>query len=77
MPPEILIRPCLPGDEQDPLDDILDELADEAEDALARLSREERGDDETVMTTICRAVKKASQRIWDRRPIVEATVLRI
>jgi ribonuclease J len=72
------LRPLgLPGDETDPLEDILDDLADEAEDALERLSRDERADDETVRTAVCRAVKKASQRIWDRRPIVEATVLRI
>ena len=32
---------------------------------------------EAVKAAVCRAVKKASQRIWDRRPIVEATVLRV
>jgi ribonuclease J len=67
----------LPGDERDPLDDILLDLADDAEDALEKLSGAERRDDEAVRSAVCRAVKKASQRIWDRRPIVEATVLRI
>ncbi|MGZ8363792.1 MAG: ribonuclease J [Caulobacteraceae bacterium] len=72
------LRPIgLPGDASDPLEDIMDDLADEAEDAFDRLSREERQDDEAVRSALCRAVKKASQRIWDRRPIVEATVLRI
>jgi ribonuclease J len=67
----------LPGDATDPLEDILDDLADVAEDALDRLDWEGLQDDEAVRTVVSRAVKKASQRIWDRRPIVETTVLRI
>ncbi|HEY8570882.1 ribonuclease J [Phenylobacterium sp.] len=67
----------LPTDEDYPLDDVLDDLADEAESALERLSREAREQDETVETAMSRAVKKASQRIWGRRPVVETTVLRL
>ena len=67
----------LPADEDEPMDDILDDLADEAEQALARLKGEDRELDETIETAISRAVKKASQRIWGRRPVVETTVLRI
>ena len=64
------------ADERDPLEDILNDLACDAEDALDKLTRPERCDDEAVRAAVCRAVKKASQRIWDRRPIVEATVVR-
>ncbi len=67
----------LPTDEDYPLDDVLDDLADEAEQALNRLSNADRDLDETVETTMSRAVKKASQRIWGRRPVVETTVLRV
>jgi ribonuclease J len=67
----------LPTDEDYPLDDVLDDLADEAEQALNRLSGGDRDTDETVETAMSRAVKKASQRIWGRRPVVETTVLRI
>jgi len=67
----------LPADEGDAMDDYLDDLADEAERALARLKGEEREMDEDIETAISRAVKKASQRIWGRRPVVETTVLRI
>jgi ribonuclease J len=67
----------LPGDEDYALDEALDDLAEEAEDALASLAREERGDDEAVRTMVSRKVKKACQRIWDRRPIVETVVLRV
>jgi ribonuclease J len=67
----------LPSDPEKPLADALDDLADLVEDAVKRLSAEERGDDDAVEQTIGRVLKRASQRIWDRRPIVEATVLRV
>ena len=67
----------MPGDEESPLEDALETLADAAEDAMKRLDYEAREDDEAVETAISRAVKKACYRIWERRPIVEATVLRV
>jgi ribonuclease J len=66
----------LPGDDEYPVADALDDLADEAEAALKKLKGEDRDDDETVEAAIKRVVKKAGQRIWDRRPVVEVTVLR-
>ncbi|WP_374570473.1 ribonuclease J [Phenylobacterium sp.] len=66
----------LPTEEDYPLDEALDDLADAAETALGRLSGGERDDDEAVETAVSRAVKKASQRIWGRRPVVETIVLR-
>jgi len=67
----------LPTDDDYPLEDVLDDLAEEAEQALARLKGEERELDDAIETAMSRAVKKASQRIWGRRPVVETTVLRI
>jgi len=67
----------LPADEDYPIDEVLDDLAEEAEKAFGRLSNDERGQDEAVETALSRALKKASQRIWGRRPVVETTVLRI
>ena len=67
----------LPSVDDDALEDLLDNLADEAERALDRLKGEEREDDERIEAALSRAVKKASQRIWGRRPVVETTVLRI
>ncbi|MFA5599673.1 MAG: ribonuclease J [Phenylobacterium sp.] len=67
----------LPADDDYPIDDVLDDLAGEAEEALNRLAREQLDEDEAVETALSRAVKKASQRIWGRRPVVETTVLRI
>jgi ribonuclease J len=67
----------LPTAEDESLEEVLDELSDAAEGALAKLSGDDRDFDETVETAMSRAVKKASQRIWGRRPVVETTVLRV
>jgi ribonuclease J len=67
----------LPTDEDYPLDQVLDDLAEAAEEALKRLTGEDRDLDDKVETALSRAVKKASQRIWGRRPVVETTVLRV
>jgi ribonuclease J len=67
----------LTGDEEYPLETALDDLAEQAEDAFGRLKGDERSDDDAVEAAIARTLKKASQRIWDRRPIVETVVLRI
>jgi len=67
----------LPTEDEDHLDEVLNELADEAERALKRLKGDEAERDEDIEKAISRGVKKASQRIWGRRPVVETTVLRI
>ncbi|MBQ4334400.1 MAG: hypothetical protein IJC63_03435, partial [Myxococcaceae bacterium] len=67
----------LPGDDDYPIEEALDDLAEIAEGALKRLDADEREDDTAVEQAIARALKKASQRVWERRPIVEVTVLRI
>ncbi len=67
----------LPGDADYPLEDALDDLSEEAEQALKKLPAEERDFDEAVETALSRAVKKAAYRIWERRPVVETTVLRV
>jgi ribonuclease J len=65
----------LPGDARNSLEDALDDLADEAAQALARCSDPDI--DESVESVINRAVKKAAYRIWQRRPVVETAVLRV
>jgi ribonuclease J len=67
----------LTGDAEFPLEDALDELAERASEAIGRLKGEERWDDEAVESAVARALKKASQQIWDRRPIVETVVIRL
>ena len=67
----------MPGDDDYPLSEALDDLAEVAVSALNKLDGGARGEDEPIETAISRAIKKASQRIWERRPIVETTVLRV
>jgi len=67
----------LPADEDYPMGEVLDDLAGEAEQALGRLKGDAREIDSEVETALSRAVKKASQRIWGKRPVVETTVLRV
>ena len=67
----------LPGDEDNPSGDALDDLAERAEQAVNSLKGEARDDDIVVEQAVSRALKKASQGIWDRRPIVETVVLRL
>jgi ribonuclease J len=65
----------LPSDMEYPLGEMLDDLARIAGETVQRLG--DRDDDEQVEQALMRSIKKASQRIWGRRPIVEATVLRV
>jgi ribonuclease J len=67
----------LPGDADYQLDEALDDLSREAETALKKLSSDQRDDDHAVEQALSRAIKRAAYRIWERRPAVEATVLRV
>ena len=67
----------LPGDEEYSTEEAFADLSKDAKDALKRLSAEDRYIDQLVETAISRAVKKAAYRIWERRPVVETTVLRV
>ena len=54
-----------------------DDLAEEAERALKGVKGEALEIDDAIESAISRAVKKAAQRVWERRPVVETTVLRL
>jgi ribonuclease J len=44
---------------------------------VRRLDGEQREIDAEVEAAISRALKKAAQRIWGRRPLVQTTLLRL
>jgi len=67
----------LPGDEDTPLGDILDTMAERVEQVVRGLKGEALEDELVVEQAVARALKKASQSVWDRRPIVETIILRI
>jgi ribonuclease J len=67
----------LPGDEEYPIEEALDDLAKDAEHAVKRLDAGARDEDHIVEQAIGRVLKKSAQRIWDRRPVVETVVVRV
>ncbi|MBU1540826.1 MAG: ribonuclease J [Alphaproteobacteria bacterium] len=67
----------LPGDDASPLGDALDNLAERAEQAVMKLKGPALEDEMVIEQAVSRALKKASQQIWDRRPIVETIILRM
>ncbi len=66
----------LPGDEDFPLSEAIEGLAEDARHAFDRLSDDDREDDALVESAMARALKKSAFRVWKRRPVVEAVVLR-
>lgn len=67
----------LPGDAESPLGDALDNLAELVEQAVMKLKGPALEDEMVIEQAVSRALKKASQQIWDRRPIVETVILRL
>lgn len=67
----------LPGDDDYPLEDALEDLADEVEGAIKAIHSDARNDDRAFEQAIGRSLKRASQKIWERRPVVETVVVRL
>jgi ribonuclease J len=67
----------LPGDEDYPTVEAAEDLGLEAKDAFYALNPSDRDNDAAVEAALSRALKKAAFRIWKRRPVVEASVLRV
>jgi ribonuclease J len=66
-----------PDAPEKPLDDFLDEAAEEAERAWRKLSRGERGDEDAAEEALGRAVRRLAQVAYDRRPFVDVVILRL
>ena len=52
-------------------------LAERVEQVVKSLKGEALEDEMVIEQAVARVLKKASQQIWDRRPIVETIVLRL
>jgi len=74
--PNISLRGLAMEDEED-LDLAIEELERAAEAAFNKLAHADREEDETVETAMVRAVRKATEKLWSKRPLVDVTVLRI
>ena len=52
-------------------------MAERVENTVRGLKGEALEDEAVIEQAVSRTLKKASQQIWDRRPIVETVVLRL
>jgi len=57
------------------IEDFMDELADSAEEAFKRLGKRDKRDEAAVEEALRRAVRREANRIWGKKPHVEAIVL--
>ena len=57
------------------LEEFLDDLAEAAEEGFKRLGRKDRQDEAIVEEALRRAVRREANRIWGKKPHVEAIVL--
>ena len=60
-----------------PAEARLEQLADAAEEAFNRLKHDQRVDEEVAEGFIMRAVRKAADRIFGKRPIVDVVVMTV
>jgi ribonuclease J len=74
--PNVSIRGLAMEDEED-LDLAMDELERTAAAAFNKLSHADRDDDEAIEAALVRAVRKAAEKLWSKRPLVDVSVLRI
>ena len=74
--PEVRLRGLSLGGE-DEEDEALDEIARTAETAFNKLSAAERGDAEAAEQAVVKAVRKTAERIWKKRPLVDAIILEV
>lgn len=74
--PNVSVRGLAMFDEDD-FDVAMDELERAAEAAFNKLNRADRDDDELIEASLVRAVRKAAERLWSKRPLVDVSVLRI
>ncbi|MGD9980368.1 MAG: ribonuclease J [Hyphomonadaceae bacterium] len=74
--PSVSVRGLTMPDEED-LELALEDLEDTAKAAFVKLNHAERGDDDLIEASVVRAVRKAAERLWKKRPLVDVSVLRL
>jgi ribonuclease J len=74
--PTASVRGLSMSDDED-FDLALEDIETTAKAAFAKLNHSERDDDELVEAALVRAVRKAAERLWKKRPVVDVSVLRL
>ncbi len=74
--PNVSVRGLAAADDTE-MDVALDDLEAAAKGAFSKLSPADRDDDELIEAALVRAVRKAAEKVWGKRPLVDVSVLRI
>ncbi len=74
--PDVRVRGLSMQDEEE-LEIAVEELARAAEASFLQLSHGDRADDDAAEAAIQRAVRRAADKLWGKRPFVEVSVLRV
>ena len=74
--PMVSVRGLTMPDEED-FELALEELEGTAKAAFTKLNHAERDDDDAIEASVVRAVRKAAERLWKKRPLVDVSVLRL
>jgi ribonuclease J len=74
--PNATVRGLSMADEED-FDLASEDLERTAHAAFSKLSHADRDDDEAVEAALVRAVRKAAERLWRKRPLVDVSILRL
>jgi len=74
--PNVSVRGLTMPDEED-LELALEDLEDTAKAAFTKLNHAERDDDDLIEAAVVRAVRKAAERLWKKRPLIDVSVLRL
>jgi ribonuclease J len=74
--PTVSVRGLTMPDEED-FELALEDLETAAKAAFSKLNHAERDDDDAIEASVVRAVRKAAERLWKKRPLVDVSILRI
>lgn len=74
--PTVSVRGLTMPDEDD-LEIAIEDIENTAKAAFSKLNHNERDDDEAIEMGVVRSVRKAAERIWQKRPLVDVTILRV
>lgn len=74
--PNISVRGLSMSDDEE-FEIAIDDLERAAEGAFSKLTHGDREDDEQVEASVVRAVRKAAEKLFGKRPLVDVSVLRI
>ena len=74
--PDVRVRGLSAADEED-LETLLEDMARVAEAAFNRLGGADRADADVAEEAVMKSVRRASEKAWGKRPLVEVIILEV